>query len=83
MRPKSRLTRVNESHKAQGWVILMAGRELAQEIDRRAGASHVIADHGEVVAFLAETASYGPSIKRIERVAIHGAMVLLAGTRTY
>ena len=61
----------------------MTGREPAQEIDRPAGASHPAADRGETIAFLAEPASYGPDIKRIERFAIHGAMVLLAGTRAY
>ncbi len=83
MGPKSRLTWVNESHKAQGWVILMTSREPAQEIDRPAGASHLAADRGETIAFLVEPASYGPDIKRDERFAIHDAMVLLAGTRAY
>ncbi len=42
-----------------------------------------VADQGEVIAFLAEPASYGPGIERVERIATHGAEVFLAGKRAY
>ena len=66
----------------------MTGRAPAQQaptqrIDRPAGASHLVADQCEVIAFLAEPASYGPGIDRVERVTTHGASVFLAGDRAY
>ena len=61
----------------------MTGRVPAPRIDRPAGVRHLVADQGEVIAFLTEPASYGPDIERVERIATHGAMVFLAGTRAY
>jgi aminoglycoside phosphotransferase family enzyme len=61
----------------------MTGRAPAPRIDRPAGASHLVADQGEVIAFLTEPASYGPDIGPVERIVTHGAMVFLAGERAY
>ncbi len=58
-------------------------RGPAQQIEKPSGASHLAADQSEVIAFLAEPATYGPGIARVERVATHGALVFLAGTRAY
>jgi aminoglycoside phosphotransferase family enzyme len=61
----------------------MTGRAPAPRIDRPAGASHLVADQGEAIAFLSEPASYGPDIGPVERIVTHGAMVFLAGERAY
>ncbi len=61
----------------------MIGRVPTARTDRPAGARHLVADQGEVIAFLAEPASYGPDTGRVERIATHGAEVFLAGTRAY
>ncbi len=61
----------------------MTGRVPAPRIDGPAGARHLVADQSEVIAFLAEPTIYGPGIERVERVATHGALVFLAGTRAY
>ena len=44
---------------------------------------HVVADQSEVVRFLARPATYGPGVRRVERIDTHGAMVFLAGKRAY
>jgi len=61
----------------------MTGRVPAPRNDRLAGVRHLVTDQGEVIAFLAEPASYGPEIERVEQIATHGAMVFLAGSRAY
>lgn len=61
----------------------MTGRTPAPRIDRLAGANHLVADQGEVGAFLCEPATYGPGIARVERIDTHGASVFLAGDRAY
>jgi hypothetical protein len=46
-------------------------------------ANRLVADQGEVGAFLCEPATYGPGIARVERIDTHGASVFLAGDRAY
>jgi aminoglycoside phosphotransferase family enzyme/cytidylate kinase len=46
-------------------------------------ADHVVADQGEVAAFLAAPATYGPEVKRVERIDTHGAMIFLAEDQAY
>ena len=46
-------------------------------------ATHVVADQGEVAAFLADPQTYGPGVATVERIDTHGAMVFLAGDRAY
>jgi hypothetical protein len=58
-------------------------RGPAQQVAKPSGASHLVADQGEVGAFLSEPATYGPGIERVERVDTHGASVFLAGDRAY
>lgn len=41
------------------------------------------ADQSEVIGFLADPASHGPGIDRVERIDTHGAVVFLAGDRAY
>lgn len=45
--------------------------------------SHVVADQGEVAAFLADPASHGAGVERVERIDTHAAMIFLAGERAY
>jgi uncharacterized protein len=40
-------------------------------------------DQREVIAFLARPSSYGPGIKRVERIETHVSLVFLAGDRAY
>lgn len=40
-------------------------------------------DQGEVIAFLADPASHGPGVGRVERIDTHGAVVFLAGEHAY
>lgn len=58
-------------------------RGPAQQVEKPSGASHLVADRGEVGAFLSEPATYGPGIAWVERVDTHGASVFLAGDRAY
>jgi aminoglycoside phosphotransferase family enzyme len=58
-------------------------RGPAQQVDKPSGASHLVADQGEVGTFLSEPATYGPGIARVERIDTHGASVFLAGDRAY
>jgi aminoglycoside phosphotransferase family enzyme/predicted kinase len=41
------------------------------------------AAQSEIIAFLSESASYGPQIRTVERHETHGAIVFLAGDRAY
>jgi len=43
----------------------------------------VAADQDDIIAFLADPATYGPSQEAVERVETHGAIVFLAGDRVH
>lgn len=45
--------------------------------------SHVVADQGEVLAWLAAPETYGPEVREVERIDTHGAIVFLAGDRAH
>lgn len=50
-------------------------------VSSRPGAGHVVADQGEVAAFLARPETHG--VETVERIDTHGAMVFLAGDKAY
>jgi len=55
----------------------------AERTDRPGGAIHEVADQGDVIAFLEESENYDPGAGPVARIATHGAMVFLTGTRAY
>ena len=59
----------------------MTTMTTAAEIPETDG--HIVADQSEVAAFLAEPATYGPAVRKVQRIDTHGAMVFLAGDRAY
>lgn len=43
----------------------------------------IVEDQSAAIALLADPATYGPGIDRVERIETHGALVFLAGKRAY